>query len=91
MDPDNAGIFLKLNQKVMQNSRTSDLIFSCSKLVSYLSRCMTLYPCTVILTGTPSGVGFTRKPPVFLRQGDALEVEIEHIGVLKNRVVSEGA
>lgn len=89
MDPDNARISLKLNGEVMQNSSTSDLIFSCRGLVSYLSRCMTLLPGTLILTGTPSGVGFTRKPPVFLRSGDRTEVEIENIGMLKNRVVSE--
>jgi 2-keto-4-pentenoate hydratase/2-oxohepta-3-ene-1,7-dioic acid hydratase in catechol pathway len=89
MDPDNARIRLKLNGEVMQDSNTSDLIFSCADLVSYLSRCMTLSPGTLILTGTPSGVGFTRKPPVFLRNGDRMEVEIENIGVLKNSVVSE--
>ena len=89
MDPDNARISLKLNGEVMQDSSTSDLIFSCRSLVSYMSRCMTLFPGTLILTGTPSGVGFTRKPPVFLKSGDRTEVEIENIGVLKNSVVSE--
>jgi 2-keto-4-pentenoate hydratase/2-oxohepta-3-ene-1,7-dioic acid hydratase in catechol pathway len=89
MDPDNARISLKLNDKVMQESNTGDLIFSCADLVSYLSRCMTLYPGTLILTGTPSGVGFTRKPPVFLRNSDRTEVEIENIGVLRNSVVAE--
>ena len=76
-------------EKVMQDSNTGDLIFSCADLVSYLSGCMTLYPGTLILTGTPSGVGFTRKPPVFLRNGDRTEVEIENIGVLRNSVVAE--
>lgn len=84
MDPDNARISLKLNRKTMQESTTADLIFSCRRLVSYISHCMTLYPGTLILTGTPSGVGFTRKPPVFLRDGDITEVEIENIGILRN-------
>ncbi len=88
MDPDNARISLKLNQKVMQDSTTADMIFSCRRLVSYISHCMTLYPGTLILTGTPSGVGFTRKPPVFLRDGDITEVEIENIGILRNSAAS---
>ncbi|MCM8811384.1 MAG: fumarylacetoacetate hydrolase family protein, partial [Candidatus Omnitrophica bacterium] len=54
-----------------------------------LSRQMTLLPGTIILTGTPSGVGFTRKPPVFLREGDIVEIEIEKIGRLKNFVIKE--
>lgn len=87
MDPDNTGIKLRLNGTVMQESNTSDLIFPCGKLVSFLSSCMTLFPGTVILTGTPAGVGFKRTPPVYLRRGDAVEVEIENIGVLRNRVV----
>ena len=56
------------------------------KLVSYCSRQMTLLPGTVLLTGTPDGVGFARRPPVFLRPGDLIEVEIDGIGVLQNKV-----
>ena len=89
MDPDNVKICTRLNGTVMQDSNTSDLIFSCRKLVSYLSECMTLLPGTVIMTGTPSGVGFARKPPVFLHPGDVVEIEIEGIGVLRNPVVAE--
>jgi len=89
MDPDHARVCTRLNGQVMQDSNTSDLIFSCRKLVSYLSHCMTLLPGTVIMTGTPAGVGFTRKPPVFLRPGDVVEIEIEGIGVLRNRVIAE--
>ncbi|MBI1926764.1 fumarylacetoacetate hydrolase family protein [Candidatus Poribacteria bacterium] len=89
LDPDNAPIRTRLNGQVMQESNTNDLIFSCRKLVSYLSHCMTLLPGTVIMTGTPSGVGFVRKPPVFLRPGDVVEIEVEGIGVLRNRVVAE--
>ncbi|MEJ5299321.1 MAG: fumarylacetoacetate hydrolase family protein, partial [Armatimonadota bacterium] len=55
-------------------------------LVSYLSQCMTLLPGTVILTGTPEGVGFARKPPVFLRPGDVVEIEVGPVGVLRNTV-----
>ncbi len=91
LDPDNCPIRTRLNGRVMQDSNTNDLIFNTRQLVSYLSRCMTLLPGTVIMTGTPSGVGFPRKPPVFLRPGDVVEVEIEGIGTLRNRVESEGA
>jgi len=58
-------------------------------LIAYLSEAMTLLPGTVILTGTPSGVGFARKPPVFLKPGDTVEIEIEGIGVLRNPVAAE--
>ncbi|NLV45881.1 MAG: fumarylacetoacetate hydrolase family protein, partial [Candidatus Hydrogenedentes bacterium] len=68
---------------------TADMIFDVSFLISYLSRAMTLLPGTVIYTGTPSGVGVARKPPRFLRPGDVCEVDIEGIGVLRNRVVAE--
>ena len=89
IDPDDLRIRTRLNGQTMQDSNTSDLIFSCAELVSYVSRCMTLLPGTVIMTGTPSGVGFARTPPVFLRPGDVVEVEIEGIGVLRNQVVAE--
>jgi 2-keto-4-pentenoate hydratase/2-oxohepta-3-ene-1,7-dioic acid hydratase in catechol pathway len=88
---DNLDIRLRLNGQVMQDSNTSDMVFSCADLVSYLSQCMTLYPGSIIMTGTPSGVGFTRKPPVWLKAGDTVEVEIEGIGTLTNPVVQEKA
>ena len=87
--PDNCRIRSRLNGQVMQDSNTNDMIFGTRQLVSYLSRCMTLLPGTVIMTGTPSGVGFARKPPVFLRPGDVIEVEIDGIGTLRNRVARE--
>jgi 2-keto-4-pentenoate hydratase/2-oxohepta-3-ene-1,7-dioic acid hydratase in catechol pathway len=62
------------------------MIFPCRRIVSYLSRCFTLLPGTIILTGTPEGVGFKRKPPVFLRPGQIVEIEIEGIGTLVNPV-----
>jgi len=89
IDGDNLDIRLLLNGAVMQASNTSDMIFNCRYLVSYLSRCMTLLPGSVIMTGTPSGVGMGRKPPVWLRAGDQVTVEIEGIGALTNNVIKE--
>ncbi len=89
IDGDNLGIKLILNGRIMQNSSTSNMIFSCRKLVSFISHCMTLYPGSIIMTGTPAGVGFTRKPPVFLKEGDKVVVEIEKIGKLINYVKRE--
>lgn len=89
MDPDNAPIRTRLNGTVMQESNTNDLIFSCPELVAYISDSMTLLPGTVIMTGTPSGVGFARKPPVFLKPGDVVEIEVGGIGTLRNGVVAE--
>lgn len=91
LDPDNAPIRSRLNGVVMQESNTNDLIFSCRTLVSFLSQGITLLPGTVIMTGTPSGVGFARKPPVFLRPGDRIEIEIDGIGTLGNPVIAEPA
>ena len=89
LDPSDLAIRLLLNDEPMQESSTSDLIFDVPFLVSYLSRQMTLLSGTVILTGTPSGVGFARTPPRFLRAGDEVAVEVEGIGRLTNPV--EGA
>ncbi len=85
-NPDNCRIISRLNGKIMQDSNTSDLIFGVKELVSYCSKNFTLLPGTVIMTGTPSGVGFARKPPVFLKKGDHIEIEIEGIGILSNKV-----
>ena len=85
-EPDATGIRSRLNGKVMQDSNTRDLIFGVAELVSFLSRSLTLLPGTVIMTGTPSGVGFSRKPPVFLRAGDVIECEVDGIGTLRNAV-----
>jgi len=89
LDPDNAAIKLSVDGDVRQESNTSDLIFPCMELVSYISRCMTLYPGSVIMTGTPSGVAFTMDPPRFLREGDTVTVDIEGIGSLTNPVEKE--
>ncbi len=88
-DPGHLAIQLRLNGQVMQRSNTAELIFSVAKLISYVSQVCTLAPGDVLFTGTPAGVGCTRKPPVFLKPGDTVEVEIERIGVLRNPVVGE--
>ena len=88
-DPGKLGIRLRLNGQVMQDSNTRELIFSVDQLVSYVSRFCTLHPGDLIYTGTPSGVGVGRKPPVYLKPGDVTEVEIEGIGVLRNRFEAE--
>ena len=88
-DPNNLSIRAILNGQTVQESRTSNMIFNIQQIVSNLSRSMTLLPGTVILTGTPEGVGFTRQPPLFLKTGDIVSIEIEKIGTLTNRVVRE--
>lgn len=89
IDAGNVRLRSILNGQVMQDASTSEMIFSYRYLVSYLSRQFTLLPGTVIMTGTPAGVGFARKPPVYLRSGDTITVEIEGIGRLSNPVVQE--
>jgi 2-keto-4-pentenoate hydratase/2-oxohepta-3-ene-1,7-dioic acid hydratase in catechol pathway len=86
-DPQTLSLRTRLNGKTMQEGHTSDMIFPVAKLIHLLSQDTTLLPGTVILTGTPPGVGFVRKPPVFLAAGDRVEIEVEGIGVLANRVV----
>ncbi len=83
---DNLDISCRIDGEVMQSSNTSNMIFSCRQIVSYISRSMTLLPGTVILTGTPEGVGFVRKPPIFLKAGQLVECTIEGIGTLSNPV-----
>lgn len=91
LPPGGAGLRLetRLNGETMQSASTNDLVFDVARLVSLLSVAMTLEPGDMIVTGTPSGVGFARKPPVFMQPGDVCEVSIEGIGVLRNRVVAE--
>ncbi len=88
-DPHNLGIRLRLNGETMQNSSTSQLIFKVDELIAYLSGVFTLEPGDLIFTGTPPGVGMARKPPVWLKPGDVVEVEIDGLGVLRNTVVGE--
>ena len=79
----------RLNGQVMQDANTSDFIFPIDDLIAKLSECMTLEVGDVIVTGTPAGVGYARNPPVFMKDGDVCEIEIEGIGVLSNPVVDE--
>ncbi|MCF6353586.1 MAG: fumarylacetoacetate hydrolase family protein [Candidatus Polarisedimenticolaceae bacterium] len=83
-DPQRLDISTLLNGQVMQQSNTADMIYSVAQLISYLSQDTTLLPGTVILTGTPSGVGVARNPPLFLADGDHVSVNIEGIGQLNN-------
>lgn len=87
--PDNLKIKSVLNGTVMQDSSTSDMFFTVAQIVSDLSQSLTLLPGTIIMTGTPEGVGFTREPPVFLRGGDTITVIIEQIGELTSPVIIE--
>lgn len=85
-DPQQLGVSTRLNGEVMQDGSTSKMVFAVDAIVAYASRFITLLPGDVILTGTPPGVGFARTPPVFLGDGDTVEVEIERIGTLRSRV-----
>ncbi len=86
-DPQHLRLTTRLNGQVMQSSVTSDMIFTVAQIIAFVSLDTTLLPGTVILTGTPQGVGFARKPPVFMQPGDRVACEIESIGVLENPVV----
>jgi 2-keto-4-pentenoate hydratase/2-oxohepta-3-ene-1,7-dioic acid hydratase in catechol pathway len=88
-DPNNLRIRTVLNGETVQDSNTRDMIFSVPELITSLSAGMTLQPGTVIMTGTPQGVGMARKPPVWLKDGDSVTVIIENIGALTNPVVEE--
>lgn len=85
-DPHDLRIQFRLNGETMQDSRTDQLIFKIPELIKFLTKSMTLEPGDIIATGTPPGVGFARKPPVFLNEDDICEVEIEGLGILRNRV-----
>ena len=90
-DPHTLRITLTVNGTVMQDSNTSQLIFQVPELIAFITDSITLEPGDVIATGTPAGVGFARKPPVFLKPGDRMEVEIERIGGLGNPIVASPA
>ena len=87
--PNSLRIATRVNGKTRQSSNTSDMLFDVPTLVEFLSGSTTLYPGTVILTGTPQGVGMAMNPPQYLAPGDFVEIEIEKIGVLSNPVVAE--
>ncbi|MHB1036450.1 MAG: fumarylacetoacetate hydrolase family protein [Pirellulales bacterium] len=88
-DPGKLRIRMRLNGQLMQDSSTAQWIFPLDELVAYVSGVCRLVPGDIIFTGTPPGVGFARKPPVFLKPGDVTEVEIDGVGLLRNPVVAE--
>ncbi len=83
------GIQCRVNGKVLQDSNTKEMIFDVKTLVYEAARAFTLLPGDIIITGTPAGVGFVRKPPIFLKEGDTCEIEVEKIGILSNPVKKE--
>lgn len=83
------GVQTRLNGEVMQDANTDDMIFPVDQTIAILSEVMTLKPGDMIAMGTPPGVGHARKPPVWMKAGDVVEVEIEGIGVLRNPIVDE--
>lgn len=88
-DPQALDIEFRLNGEVLQQANTRDMIFPVAKLISYISEWLPLKPGDMIASGTMGGVGFTRKPPIFMKPGDLAEVEISGIGVLRNGIVDE--
>jgi 2,4-diketo-3-deoxy-L-fuconate hydrolase len=90
IDPQKLSMHLSVNGKLRQSGSTSDMIFSVAELVSYISRFMSLQPGDVILTGTPAGVGFGQKPPVYLQAGDVVTASIEGLGEQRHKVVAAG-
>ncbi|MCC7362638.1 MAG: fumarylacetoacetate hydrolase family protein [Anaerolineales bacterium] len=87
-DPHGLRVQTRVNGVTKQDSNTSDLIFNIPTLIDWLSRGMTLLPGDIIATGTPAGVGFARTPAEFLRPGDVVECEIDHIGILRNPIIA---
>jgi 2-keto-4-pentenoate hydratase/2-oxohepta-3-ene-1,7-dioic acid hydratase in catechol pathway len=83
------GIETRLNGEVVQSSDTGNMIFPIPRLITYASTIFTLVPGDVIVTGTPAGVGWSKKPPRFMQPGDVVEVEVEGVGVLRNPVVAQ--
>jgi 2-keto-4-pentenoate hydratase/2-oxohepta-3-ene-1,7-dioic acid hydratase in catechol pathway len=86
-DPHTLPIRLRLNGQTMQDSNTSQLLFNIPTLLAYITQVFTLEPGDLLFTGTPAGVGMARKPQVYLKAGDMVEVEIEGLGLLRNPVV----
>lgn len=87
-NPNNLRLWLKVNDKMMQDGNTDDFIFDVAYVVSYLSQFMTLLPGDVISTGTPHGVGLGFKPPIYLKEGDVMELGIDGLGVAKQTVIA---
>lgn len=87
-DPQHLGVRLRVNGITKQDGNTSMMVFPIRSIIAFLSQGMTLEPGDIIATGTPSGVGFARNPPEFLKAGDVMETEVEGIGVLRNVIVN---
>lgn len=87
-DPHSLRLWLKVNEEMLQDSNTDDMVFKIPKLVSYLSQFMTLLPGDVISTGTPFGVGLGFKPPRYLKPGDVIELGIDHLGIQRQVAVA---
>jgi 2-keto-4-pentenoate hydratase/2-oxohepta-3-ene-1,7-dioic acid hydratase in catechol pathway len=85
-NPHSLGIRLRIGDELLQDSNTSEMIFNVPALIAHLSSAMTLEPGDIVATGTPAGVGFTRKPPRFLQPGETVRVEIDSLGVLQNPI-----
>lgn len=86
-DPQNLNISTRVNGQTLQQSNTKFMVFPVAETIAYISQLLTLEAGDIIATGTPEGVGFKRTPPIFLKHGDIVEVEVENIGILKNPVV----
>lgn len=87
-DPKNLQITTRLNGEVMQSANTSDLVYGVAELIEYFSQFIAFQPGDMLLTGSPSGVGYGRNPKVFMKDGDVVEVEVESIGVLTNEIAA---
>jgi len=86
-DPQNLNITTRVNGQTLQDGNTKYMIFSVAETIAHISQLMTLEPGDIIATGTPGGVGFKRPSPIFLQEGDVVEVEVEKIGILRNPVI----
>ncbi len=89
VDPQDLELTTRLNGEVMQHTRTSDMIFDVRRLIEYCTAFTELAPGDVIVSGTTGGVGAFREPPVWMKPGDIVEIEIERIGILRNSIVDE--
>ncbi|MCM3568085.1 fumarylacetoacetate hydrolase family protein [Neobacillus mesonae] len=90
-DVQNLDIYCKVNGKIVQSSNTSLMIFPINRIIAEISKAMTLIPGDIILTGTPSGIGVKRNPPMLLKAEDVVEVHIAEIGSIKNRIIADNA
>ncbi len=88
-DPQTLMLTTRLNGQVVQHDTTANMVYSVAASIAFISSLMTLEPGDIIATGTPSGVGFRRNPPLFLRHGDVVEVEIERVGTIRNPVLNQ--